>query len=199
MSNKSFNYTFKFYEENAKAYFKSSIDVDLTHLYPSLLNLLPIAAKILDAGCGSGRDTKYFKDNGYMVTAFDASAALAHLASEYSGLDVQQNTFESIKYTNEFDAVWACASLLHLSQSDLSIALASLAKACKDEGLIFASFKTTESASNDGRSFYYYEMVDIEPIINSLPSISVLRYWYTGDALHRADTNWLNLLLKVSR
>lgn len=191
--------TIAFYEENATAYFKSSIDADLTHLYPSLLNLLPSAAKILDAGCGSGRDSKYFKENGYKVSAFDASATLSRLASKYSGINVKTDRFESIQYNNEFDAVWACASLVHLNPSALSLSLKKLAKACKDGGFIFASFKATNSESNDERNFCHYEIKDIEPIISSLPSISVHRYWHTDDSLNRINTNWLNLLLKVSK
>jgi 2-polyprenyl-3-methyl-5-hydroxy-6-metoxy-1,4-benzoquinol methylase len=92
----------KFYEQNAKEYFQVSIHADLSHLYPVFLNYVPTSGRILDAGCGSGRDVKYFKDQGYSIAAFDASAQLATLATSYSGVDVDVKTFQEIDYSHLF-------------------------------------------------------------------------------------------------
>jgi SAM-dependent methyltransferase len=198
-SDKSLKSTIAFYENNATEYFKSSSTVEMTHLYPSLLDRLPIGTKILDAGCGSGRDAKYFKDNGYIVSAFDASLSLSILASEYSGVEVKNHTFETIQYIDEFDAVWACASLLHLSPEEVTKALRNLTKACKDRALMYISLKAITTKSSDGRHFYCYKMEDIDDVFSAEPFLSVIRYWYTDDSLNRASTKWLNLLLKVTK
>lgn len=196
---KSLDSTIAFYQENADEYFHASSNIDITHLYPSLLNLLPQGAKILDAGCGSGRDTKYFIKHGYIVSAFDASLPLCRLASEYSGIQVEHQTFEAIQYKDEFDAVWACASLLHLNSHELAIALKNLCRACKHSALIYASFKTSTAKLTDGRKFYLYSKEDICALLNLELSLSVIKHWYTEDSLSRANTKWLNLLLKVKK
>lgn len=198
-NDKSLDSNIAFYQDNANEYFESSSNIDMTHLYPSLLKLLTKGAKILDAGCGSGRDIKYFIKHGYKVSAFDASLPLSKLASEYSGVQVEHQTFETIQYLDEFDAVWACASLLHLNRLDLAVALRNLSKACKDNAIIYASFKTTSAELNDGRKFYLYSKDDINAFLNLEPSLSVLKHWYTKDSLSRANTKWLNLLLQVKR
>lgn len=198
-SDKSLKSTIAFYEKNAAEYFKSSSTIKMTHLYPSFLNLLPIGAKILDAGCGSGRDAKYFKDNGYIVSAFDASLSLSILASEYSGVEVKNHTFETMQYMDEFDAVWVCASLLHLSPAELTDALRNLTKACSNGALIYASFKTTTTESDEARKFYFYAIEDIDALLSLDPCLSVIRHWYTDDSLNRESTKWLNVLLKVAK
>ena len=76
--------TAHYYTENATEFFRETVDVDMTPLYDRFLPLIPAGGHILDAGCGSGRDARYFLDRGYRITAFDASSELAALATEYS-------------------------------------------------------------------------------------------------------------------
>jgi len=71
-----------YYDDNADSYVKSTLRVDMQPLYERFLPLLPAQAHILDAGCGSGRDAKCFIQNGYQVTAFDASVKIAALAEK---------------------------------------------------------------------------------------------------------------------
>ncbi|MGR5205469.1 class I SAM-dependent methyltransferase [Vibrio sp. PNB23_22_7] len=74
----------------------------------------------MDAGCGSGRDSKNFLNLGYQVVAFDANELLVALASKHLGQTVTRATFESFSAEPEsFDAIWACASLLHVPSEDL--------------------------------------------------------------------------------
>jgi len=111
-----------YYNENAKCFYNCTIDVDMAELYAPFLELMPPGALILDAGCGSGRDSKAFaeiRDPGsearkYTVTAFDASEELVKMAREHSGVDVQCRGFEDLDEVEVYDGIWACASLLHL-------------------------------------------------------------------------------------
>jgi SAM-dependent methyltransferase len=188
----------EFYEQNAQEYFRTSVNVDLSHLYQHFLDHIPQGGRILDAGCGSGRDVKYFKDKKYKVSAFDASAQLAALASKYSDITVDVKKFDEINYMLEFDAVWACASLVHLNKKALTLAIKHLSRACKDGGIIFMSLKATVSEQYDDRTFYKQNIDDIEAIISMQETLSILRHWYTKDTLNREHTIWLNLLLRVS-
>ncbi|MGS0758452.1 class I SAM-dependent methyltransferase, partial [Roseateles sp. GG27B] len=87
-----------------------------------------------DAGCGSGRDAKAFTEQGFSVAAFDASPALAALASEHSGIAVTVRTFSEVSEIASYDGIWACASLLHLPQADIPAALLGLWQALRSSG-----------------------------------------------------------------
>jgi len=71
--------TVNYYDTHADAFFSETQGVDMAPLHQRFLARLPVGAHILDAGCGSGRDSKVFLQLGYRVTAFDASAKLAAL------------------------------------------------------------------------------------------------------------------------
>ncbi len=78
--------TIPFYDNNGQDFFERSKSIDLTPLYATLAKYIPESAHILDAGCGSGRDSKAFLERGYTVSAFDASQEMVKLASDYTGL-----------------------------------------------------------------------------------------------------------------
>jgi 2-polyprenyl-3-methyl-5-hydroxy-6-metoxy-1,4-benzoquinol methylase len=101
--------TIDYYNENAESFFSDTISVDMTALYEPFLNLLPENAHILDAGCGSGRDSLYFLRNGYKVTAIDASEKLSELASKLLKQTVLNIGFQEMEIENEFDGIWASA------------------------------------------------------------------------------------------
>lgn len=70
-----------YYNKNAQQFLDETLHVDMSALYDAFLPLLSENAHILDAGCGSGRDSREFLARNYRVTAFDASEKLASLAS----------------------------------------------------------------------------------------------------------------------
>jgi len=113
--------TVDWYNTNAENYFNETKNFSMKKEYPPFLEYIPKGGKILDAGCGSGRDTKEFKDMGYKVTAFDASEELAKKASKHTGLNVEATTFEKFKSDDKFDGIWACTSLLHVSKKSKPI------------------------------------------------------------------------------
>jgi len=108
-----------YYERHARRYFEDTVDVDLGPLYGRFLANVPPGGALLDAGCGSGRDVRRFRAVGYRVEAFDASAAMAALASEYLGLPAAVRRFQEVDWQGRFDGVWACASLLHVLPAEL--------------------------------------------------------------------------------
>ena len=79
---------FNYYEENASEFFESTVTADMVDLYTSFLSMVSPGGRILDLGCGSGRDSKYFIRQGFQVEAMDGSPALCRLASEFIGQEV---------------------------------------------------------------------------------------------------------------
>ena len=133
--------TIDYYNKNADDFYESTVNADMSAQYNMFEKHLYSGACILDCGCGSGRDTKYFLEQGYEVTAIDGSEELCKKASELTGIEVKNILFQDIDYENEFDGVWACASLLHVGFKDLPDILKKLCKAMKDNGVLYVSFK----------------------------------------------------------
>lgn len=111
--------TIKYYDENAVTFFENTIDADMKRVYELFLKYLSPGAKILDLGCGSGRDTKYFLQEGYDVIAVDGSIEMVKLSTEFTGKQTLHLTFDEINFNEEFDGVWACASLLHVPRNKI--------------------------------------------------------------------------------
>lgn len=193
--------TIDYYNENADNFYAQTVTVDMTPLYERFLAYVPSRGHILDAGCGSGRDSKCFLDGGYRVTAFDASDALARKASELLGQPVECRRFTEINYKEEFDAIWACASLLHVHQDDLSSTLEKLASHLKDGGVLYSSFKCGlgERSDENGRHFTDMTMGRLQRLIKETPELRVVDVWKTVDQRpSRKDESWLNIIATKS-
>ena len=78
------NNTINYYNKHAKSFIQTTRSVDFTSIQNKFLSYLPPEASILDFGCGSGRDTKYFLKQNYNVTAIDGSEAICKEASKYT-------------------------------------------------------------------------------------------------------------------
>lgn len=135
------NRTLNYYNENSKAFIDSTRNVDFSIIQNKFLKCLPQGAKILDFGCGSGRDTKYFLDRGYLVDAIDGSVELCRLASEYTGITVRNMLFQELNEKEKYDGIWACASILHLNKQEIQAVLRKMLAALKADGIIYTSFK----------------------------------------------------------
>ena len=88
--------TLKYYNENAKSFIEGTVNVNFVKIQNVFLQLLPSGGLILDFGCGSGRDTKYFLEHGYKVDAIDGSIELCKLASKYTGINVKHMLFQEL-------------------------------------------------------------------------------------------------------
>ena len=92
MNSKTINY----YNKYTKSFIQTTRSVDFTNIQNKFLSYLPSGASILDFGCGSGRDTKYFLKRNYNVTAIDGSEEICKEASKYTGIKVKQMLFEEL-------------------------------------------------------------------------------------------------------
>ena len=112
-----------YYNKYAAKVFEETVDQDMSEIRTEFLNLLEEGDTILDLGCGSGRDSLIFYELGYDVTAMDASEEMCKLAEIHTGLEVLNMTFEEMDFDSVFDGIWACASLLHVPEKELSAIL----------------------------------------------------------------------------
>ncbi len=185
-----------YYESNAERFAAETGGVDMTALYEPFLALLQPGARVLDAGCGSGRDARAFAAMGYRVTAFDASPAMAAVAERLTGSPVRVLRFQDVDYGPEFDGVWACASLLHVRREQVGDCLSRLARSLREGGVLFVSVKYgVADSEREGRPFTNFTPESLRLAVEGDAQFAVHRLWLTEDARPgRAGELWVNAL-----
>lgn len=191
--------TLAYYEQQGQAFFEGTAYIDMSAFYSAFLELLPKNGHILDLGCGSGRDSKAFLARGYQVSAVDASPKMVEMASQFIGQAVLLQDARTLEYLDAFDGIWACASLLHVSESELPGVFESLGRALKPNGVIYASFKLGKGErSVEGRRF---TDMDEDALVDCLGSVcSVIKHtaWISEDRRPERSEKWLNTILQKS-
>ena len=189
--------TLDYYNKNSEEYFNSTLNVDMTNTYKEFLKLVPEGGKILDLGCGSGRDSMNFMKLGYEVTAVDGAKELAKKASALLGKEVIVSTFEELELKEKFHGIWACASLLHIKREDLKTVLNNLYNNLDDNGVFYMSFKYGEKEYVDDKNRYFNCFTDesIISFINENTKYNILDLYITEDKLGRVnEVKWVNLI-----
>ena len=192
--------TIEYYNKNAEQFIQGTLSVDFTATQERFLSKLSVGTSILDFGCGSGRDTKYFLDKGYQVEATDGSEELCKLASEYTGICVKQMLFEELDECEKYDGIWACSSILHLDKRALKDVLKKMAAALKTDGVVYTSFKYGDfEGERNGRYFVDFTQETFVEYMQEIPKLQIEEYWITGDVRPgRGEEKWLNLILRKS-
>lgn len=190
--------TIAYYNIHASDFVTNTIYACIEEIQDKFINLLPQQAYILDFGCGSGRDTKYFLDKGYRVDEADGSEELCKLASAYTGIDVQKMLFQELDIVDKYDAIWACSSILHLSKAELVNVLEKMSIALTTNGIVYTSFKYGEfEGERNGRYFIDQTEKTFTELIQYIPTLTVEEQWITNDARpERGEEKWLNLILR---
>lgn len=191
--------TINYYDINAKEFVEGTLNVDFKATQDKFINKLPAKGYILDFGCGSGRDTKYFLARDFNVDAIDGSIELCKIASEYTNIKVRHMYFNELSIVNKYDGIWACSSILHLSLDDLVDVFKRMSKALKDEGIIYnTSFKYGDfSGERNGRYFTDMTEDSFAKLIANVENLKVEEQWITADVRpQRGNEKWLNLILR---
>ncbi|WP_345907021.1 class I SAM-dependent methyltransferase [Sphaerochaeta sp. UBA5849] len=186
-----------YYDKHADTYINSTVSVDMGSQYSLFLPYLPKGASILDAGCGSGRDSLHFLEQGYKVEAFDNSSAMVEHARALTGLAVRKLSFAELDYDSTFDGIWACASLLHVPRTELPAVFRLLHRALKPKGLLYCSFKDREADfSQGGRDFSCFTSDSFKLFLSDLTVFELIELKYSQDVREgRGNERWLNILL----
>ena len=185
----------EYYNINADSFFEGSVNADMSEVRHRLLKYIPDGGRILDAGCGSGRDSKAFLDAGYDVVSFDASEEMCKRASNYIGKDVMNLRFEEISFDKEFDGIWACATLLHVPMDELPVIMKKLHNALKENGALYASFKYGEGTTLRGeRKFSDFTEKSIVPLFETAGFEIVSNIVGSDSRPGRESEKWVNVI-----
>jgi SAM-dependent methyltransferase len=190
--------SYKYYDDHASEYYESSFSADMSKTMQIFLKYLPKGSSILDAGCGTGRDTKIFLNLGYQVSAFDASIEMVKLSSKYTGIQVRLLKFEDLDYNKQFDGIWACASLLHVDRNKLEHVFTMLKSSLNNKGVLYCSFKSREvDFTKDGRNFTCFTLEKLIQFIEKLNQFKVLEVWESSDVrTNRESEYWTNIIIQ---
>ena len=188
--------TIEYYNNNPDKYVGNTASADMSSIYERFLKYVPLNGKLLDVGCGSGRDSGYFLSKGYDVQAIDGSIEMCFNAEKSIGRKVKCARFQDIDYIDEFDAVWACASLLHLPKKEQKLVWGKLFQSLKKEGVIYASYKMGSfEGEREGRFFSDYEEEELINLVYG-SGLRLLEKWISSDVRPAYKTQWINIIAK---
>lgn len=188
--------TLAFYNENANHYALETAQADLSQLYARFVSCLPPGGRLLDLGCGGGRDLRVFKSFGFDCLGVDPSTRLAKIAAEVSCCEVVVGRAQDLSFVDAFDGVWACASLLHLPKEEMLATLIRVREALRSNGVLFLSMQEGHGASIalDGRFYTRYSAQELRLLVVA-SGLNVIDQWFTADSLQgRESISWINLL-----
>lgn len=187
-----------FYSEHARAYADKVLVVENPWL-KSFMGALPFVAKILELGCGAGRESAVMLANGFDVTPTDGSPELAAIASEHLGREVAILRFKNIAFNQEFDGVFANACLLHVQRIELPEILTRIAASLKPGGLFYSSYKAGEAEGYDalGRFYNYPSQEWLSQTFNAAHDWSRVEITEeVGTGFDHLPTRWLHVIAR---
>ena len=187
------------YDTNAKEFIESWLSADMHDQYKVFETLVPQGGKILDGGCGSGRDSLYFLQKGYTVDAFDPSDEMIKYASEFTGLKVKKQKWEDLDAKDAYDAIWASASLYHVSRGDMASVFEKIAAALKSKGILFASFRDEDKdfVDSEGRALTSFNKDTFTSFLSPLDLFDIVAMTERKDSRkNKQDEIWLFALLR---
>ncbi len=190
--------TLSYYNTNTSSFVESTQSVQMTEAWNRFTSKLAPSSLILDFGCGSGRDTKYFLEQGYQIEAMDGSEELCKAASEYTGITVQHQLFQDWKSEEKYNGIWACSSILHLNKTELKQVIGNIRDALLPSGIFYTSFKYGNfEGERNGRYFTDLTEASFAELINEVSGFEIIEEWITSDVRPgREEEKWLNVILK---
>ncbi|MYN05335.1 methyltransferase domain-containing protein [Pseudoduganella sp. DS3] len=187
--------TLEHYERNAQAFLEGTRDHDVSQNVAALLDAIEGTApfRILDLGCGPGRDLRTFKSLGHEPVGVDGSARFVEMAQRWSGCPVWQQDFVALDLPPAtFDGVFANASLFHVPSAALPDVLARLHATLKPGGVLFSSNPRgqNEEGWNGARYGCYYDFETWSEVVTAAGFAPVTHY-YRPPGLPRDQQPWL--------
>ena len=187
--------TLEYYEENSQPFVESTLSVNMSGFYSEFLSHVQPGGHILDLGCGSGRDSREFIKRGFRVTAVDGSPTLCQLAEQVIGQPVLHLQFQDLSYQEEFDGIWACASLLHLPLQQIPDILKKIVAALKPNGVLYLSFKYGHfEGIRGGRYYTDLDENTLSKLIEASGDLRIVKTWLTNDARPESNDRWINMI-----
>lgn len=192
------NTTIDYYDSNAEAYFRDTVKVNMIPVCDRFLKYVKPGGRIVDVGAGSGRDLKYFLDEGYSAEGIDLSQELSKRAVDYSGGKVVCADICDWRPVEKYDGVWANASLLHLPQNEIEKFILRLSDILKPQGVAYISMKSgiEDGYDDSGRYFTDFTEEKVQQIVSKSTALRLIECWRTKDELNRENFEWINCILE---
>ena len=191
------NSTVDYYNKNAQEYSKRTCNIDMSKLYIIFERYLQVGDSVLDLGCGSGRDSRYFKEKGYRVTAVDASINMCEIVREIEGIDVINEEFDKLDLEQNYDGIWACASLLHIKKDEIETLLQMLFEHLCQGGVMYASWKYGHGEQFEGERFYsYLDENELGKIVKGITGIVKYNIWLSEEFRDDKTISWINIIIE---
>ena len=113
-------------------------------------------------------------------------------------LEVEQMLFQELDAHEKYDGIWACSSILHLTENELKDVLKKMCCALKCNGIAYVSFKYgTFEGERNGRHFIDMTETTFANVLAEVNSFEIEEEWITGDVRQgRGDERWLNVILR---
>lgn len=186
--------TIGYYDGNVKKFIADTANVEFGALQKTFADMLPEGGRILDLGCGSGRDSLAFLKAGFAVDAVDGSVQMVKAASELTGLPVVHALFADYEPEGLYDGIWACSSLLHVPAAELADVIAKYARALVPGGAFYLSFKLgVHDGMRNGRWFTDLDESAFLNLVAEIPELRIDCIDVTSDVRpDRGNEKWLN-------
>ena len=187
--------TLEHYERNAQAFLEGTRDHDVSQNIAALLDAIEGTPpfRILDLGCGPGRDLRAFKALGHEPVGLDGSAHFVEMAQNWSGCTVLHQDFVALDLPPaSFDGIFANASLFHVPSAVLPDVLLRLHAALKPRGVLFSSNPRgqNEEGWNGPRYGCYYDFETWSEVVTAA-GFEPITHYYRPAGLPREQQPWL--------
>jgi SAM-dependent methyltransferase len=187
--------TLEHYDQRAQDFWRGTKDHDVRQNRLELLRHLEGQPpfRILDLGCGPGRDLKAFAALGHVAVGLEGSERFAAMAREHSGCEVLEQDFLKLDLPQAgFDGVFANAVLFHVPSQELPRVLKELRAALRPRAVLFSSnpHGNDEEGWNHGRYGAYHSWETWRRFLTQA-GFEELHHYYRPPGLPREQQPWL--------
>jgi len=187
--------TLAHYNRNAETFWEATRDHNVSQNRAALLAAIHGTPpfRILDFGCGPGRDLKIFKELGHQAIGLEGSERFVDIARAYSGCEVWQQDFFKLDLPAAFfDAIFANASLFHVPSQELPRVLKQLWATLKPDGVLFSSNPRGDNAEGwNGERYGAYHDLERWREFMTEAEFTEITHYYRPPGLPREQQPWL--------
>lgn len=189
--------TIGYYNKYASAIFEQTVEQDMEEQRKTFTEYLEEGDTILDLGCGSGRDSLAFYEQGFDVTPLDASEEMCKLAEIHTGLEVLNMAYEDMEFDEVFDGVWGNEALIHVPEDEIDSVMERVIEALCQGGILYLSFQEGDfEGIQNGRYFCQYTQEKLERLLKETGRLEIQKLWVTDGNGHDEDEHLIHVLAK---